>query len=442
MHAFRRLVSSLAAFALVGIAAIAAAPAATSAASATTGSSSLTWHTCASATLQHYGARCTTVQVPLDYSNPGAGTISLAISRVRHTVPASQYQGIMLVNPGGPGGSGLVLSILGNFVPNHAGDYYDWIGFDPRGVGASTPTIHCMPDYFHGDRPDYVPTSQYLMRVWTTRSARYAAECARKNGAILDHMTTADNARDMDSIRAALGATQINYYGFSYGTYLGQVYATLFPGNLRRMVLDSTVDPRYVWYQTNLNQDIAFERNINIWFGWLARYDSVYHLGTTEDAVRTLFYQEEQQMAANPAGGVIGPSEWADAFLYAAYYQFFWTDLGDAFSAWVNQHDAGPLINAYETADSPGNDNGFAVYLATECTDAPWPSNWSTWVNDNTRLYAKYPFATWLNNWFNAPCFTWAAAAHNPVDIDGSGVGPILMVDETLDAATPYPGSL
>src|SRR5439155_22851876 len=137
-----------------------------------------------------------------------------------------QYQGIMLVNPGGPGGSGLVLSILGNFVPNHAGDYYDWIGFDPRGVGSSRPAISCMPDYFHGNRPYYVPVSQFLMREWTTRAAKYAAACARKNGALLDHMTTADNARDMDSIRTALGASQINYYGFSYGTYLGQVYAT------------------------------------------------------------------------------------------------------------------------------------------------------------------------------------------------------------------------
>ena len=100
-------------------------------------------------------------------------------------------------------------------------------------------------------------------------------------------MTTIDAARDMDSIRAALGQKQINYYGFSYGTYLGQVYSTLFPSHVRRLVMDSNVDPRDVWYKANLNQDVAFNRNIKIWFAWLAKYHNVYHLGSTEKAVRS-----------------------------------------------------------------------------------------------------------------------------------------------------------
>ena len=89
----------------------------------------------------------------------------------------------------------------------------------------------------------------------------------------------------MEGIRLALSAPQINYYGFSYGTYLGQVYSTLYPSRVRRMVLDANVDPRGVWYAANLDQDTAFDRNINIWFGWLAKYDSVYHLGATQKAV-------------------------------------------------------------------------------------------------------------------------------------------------------------
>jgi pimeloyl-ACP methyl ester carboxylesterase len=89
----------------------------------------------------------------------------------------------------------------------------------------------------------------------------------------------------MDSIRAALGQRQINFYGYSYDTYLGQMYATLYPERVRRMVLDSNVDPRKIWYQANLDQDVAFQRNIEIWLGWLARFDSVYHLGSTRAAV-------------------------------------------------------------------------------------------------------------------------------------------------------------
>ena len=104
----------------------------------------------------------------------------------------------------------------------------------------------------------------------------------------------------MDSIRQALGLKQISYYGFSYGTYLGQVYSTLFPSHVRRLIMDSNVDPRKVWYQANLDQDVAFERNINIWFGWLAKYDSVYHLGATRQAVVAPVLQDPVRAGGQP----------------------------------------------------------------------------------------------------------------------------------------------
>lgn len=219
------------------------------------------WGPCTDAALAGQ-AECGYLSVPLDYQHPNGATIKLAVSRVKHTVPESQYQGVMLVNPGGPGGSGLDLATLGAAVPNNAGDAYDWIGFDPRGVGASKPALSCIPDYFHGDRPPYTPTTPGLLQTWLARSKAYAQACGRNGGALLAHMKTTDSARDMDRIRAALGASKINYYGFSYGTYLGQVYTTLFPDRVRRMVLDSNVDPRHVWYEANLRQDIAFERNM------------------------------------------------------------------------------------------------------------------------------------------------------------------------------------
>jgi pimeloyl-ACP methyl ester carboxylesterase len=401
----------------------------------------ITWGTCADADLASLHAVCGYLAVPLDYAHPQGATIKLALSMIRHTVPAKQYQGVMLTNPGGPGGSGLTLSVLGQFVPNHAGDAYDWIGFDPRGVGSSKPAISCIPGYFHGDRPLYEPFTTQLRDTWLQRSMNYTAACARKNGPILQHLTTEDSARDMDRIRAALGANVINYYGFSYGTYLGQVYATLFPGRIRRAVLDSNVDPRYVWYVANLHQDVAFERNINIWFGWVAKYDSVYHLGTTDTAVRALWFKERRALAVHPAGGVVGPDEWSDIFLYAGYYQFLWTELGADFAAWVHDRDVKLIVSEFRSFDGPGNDNGFAVYNAVQCTDVQWPQQWSTWARDNWRTYRQAPFFTWGNVWYNAPCLSWPAAAHTPVHIDGSQVRPILLVDETLDAATPYPGS-
>jgi pimeloyl-ACP methyl ester carboxylesterase len=277
----------------------------------------IAWGACSDPTLAEANAQCGFVRVPLDYSRPGGAKISLAVSRVLHTSSDADYQGVMLVNPGGPGGSGLIYSILGQFVPNGAGNTYDWIGFDPRGVGDSRPSLSCIPDYFGYNRPYYIPVTRALERTWLARSKSYADACERNAAALLPHMKTTDSARDMDSIRKALGARRINDYGFSYGTYLAQVYSTLFPSRVRRMVLDSNVDPRKVWYQANLDQDVAFDRVINIWFGWVARYDDVYHLGATRAAVRRLWYAERRHLRRHPAGGLIGGSEWTDAWFNA-----------------------------------------------------------------------------------------------------------------------------
>ena len=401
------------------------------------------WGPCTDPTLVSFNAQCGVVKVPVDYDHPNGDQVDLAVSRVRHTVPDAQFQGVMLVNPGGPGGSGLVLSVLGAFVPGGAGESYDWIGFDPRGVGSSEDALSCVPDYFGYDRPNYVATTPELEQVWLGRSQGYAAACARKNDpALLSNLTTSDSVRDMDSIRQALGQQQINYYGFSYGTYLGQVYGTLFPERVRRMVLDSNVDPRRVWYPSQLDQDRAFDRNIGIYFKWIAKYDDVFHLGATEQAVENLYYSVLADLDAHPAGGLIGPDEWTDLFLGAGYYIFGWEDIANAFAGWVHNGDWKPLKALYDAAVGVGNDNGFAVYLGVQCTDVHWPQSYARWRADSQRVYAKAPFLTWDNTWFNAPCLYWPAPSGTPVAIDGSKVQSALLLDETLDAATPFEGSL
>ena len=405
--------------------------------------SSIDWGPCDDAFLDEIGAVCGTLAVPMDYARPHGPTVQLALSMVRHTVPDSRYQGIMLVNPGGPGGSGKSLSFLGLLVPNGAGDFYDWIGFDPRGVGESTPALSCIPDYNQGPRPNYTPVNGHVERTWLRRSAAYAKACGRDGGALLDHLTTADNARDMNSIRAAMGQRQLNYFGFSYGTYLGSVFGTMFPNRLRRAVFDSTVDPTRVWYRSNLDQDVAFERNMKIWFAWVARYDSVYHLGTTESQVEALWYKTQRQLFKHPAAGVVGGDEWDDIFLYAGYYQSTWLDLGDLFASWVHDHDTARLVDEYESTENVGDDNGYAMYLATICTDAPWPQSYPKIKRDNTRVARQHPFLTWANAWFNGPCLGWPGDSRRAaVRVDGSQVKSLLMIDETLDAATPYSGSL
>jgi pimeloyl-ACP methyl ester carboxylesterase len=434
--------------AIAGAAVSPAAQAAPQRAPATAGSGytppPIPWGTCASAGLQRRGAQCGFLTVPLDYDHPKRGTIKIAVSRIKHKVPDAQYQGVMLTNPGGPGGSGLTLSVLGEYVPNGAGEFYDWIGFDPRGVGSSQPTLACDGTYSGYDRPFYVPVTKSLERTWLKRSRGYAKACDTAGGALLDHVRTTDTIADMESIRKALGEMKINFYGFSYGTYLGQVYGTLHPDRVRRMVLDGNVDVRRVWYDANLDQDVAFDRNMKVFFAWIARYDNVYHLGTSGKKIEKRFYAEQLKLLRKPAGGVIGPDEWTDIFLSAGYYVFGWEQVASAFSGWVNDGDWQTLKAMYDDSypQGPGTDNGYAMYLATQCTDVQWPTSWSTWRRDNWRTFAKAPFETWGNAWFNAPCLYWGAKAGKPVKVNGSKVPPILLIGETRDGATPFNGSL
>src|SRR5260370_159198 len=223
------------------------------------------------------------------------------------------------------------------------------VGFDPGGGGSSVPALSCDPGFFSGVRPNYLPANAAAERVLINRAKTYASGCERRFGWLLPYMTTQDVARDMDSIRAAFGVSKINYYAFSYGTYIGQVYATLFPGRVRRMVLDSTVDPTGVWYADHIGQ-----------------------------------------------------------------YQ----------------------------ANGAQNENLFAVYNAVQCSDVNWPRSWARWSSDAKRIYPKAPFQAWDNTWFNAACAFWPVKGPpSPLRIKGTGLPGILMLQGTLDAATPYTGA-
>ncbi len=458
MRLTTRLTATAAALALgvVGVVAGGSTSAATAApAPATTPASAapaytppaLHWGACSDPTLQHDGAQCTMMTVPLDYGRPRGTTIQIAVSRVMHTVPMSEYQGVMLTNPGGPGGSGLTLSTLGQLVPGGVGGDYDWIGFDPRGVGSSIPSLSCDGDYFGFDRPDYRPFTPALTRAWFRKTSAYAAACGKAGGLLLDHVRTTDTVADMESLRVALGQQKISYYGFSYGTYLGQVYATLHPDRVRRFVLDSNVDPRGVWYQANLDQDVAFDEVMPYFWTWIAQHDSVYHLGTSASAIQKRWYAVLAQVTRAPAdGGKIGPDEWTDAFLGAGYYVYGWADTASAYSRVVNDHDWKPLEALYVAANGatgPGADNEYAMYSATQCSDVSWPSSWARWAQDNWTIYGRHPFETWANAQYNQVCRYWPGASGTPVKVTGSTTLPgMLLIDETHDAATPYEGSL
>jgi len=403
----------------------------------------LHWHSCA---VPGTSMRCASLRVPLDYRHPGGRKITLALSEVPATAPAAQQQGDLLVNPGGPGASGLAwAAFVAQGLDHSVSSEYNIIGFDPRGVGASVPSLHCDARFFAGVRPDYIPANQRAEQVLIGRAKHYAADCRRRYGWLLPFMTTADAARDMDAIRAALGQQQISYLGYSYGTYLGQVYATLFPHRLRRMVLDSVVDPRGVWYIDNIKQDYAFEGRIRAFFSWVAAHDAVYHLGSTEAQVQQAWNQARARLEAHPipgpSGPMIGPDEFDDTFLQGGYSNNLWPGLASALVAYLRRHDPNPLVGEYrEVGTQP--ENLFAVYNAVQCSDVNWPRDWAKWDADTRRVFRTAPFLAWDNAWFNAACAFWPVRGPaRPLQIRGAGLPGILMIQGTLDAATPYAGA-
>ncbi|MET8770418.1 alpha/beta hydrolase [Streptomyces sp. NPDC004658] len=441
----RRTVTTLAVALLTAIGSALAPPASAAPARTPTGAAAgIVWGPCSDFALAQAGAQCGTLDVPVDHADPSGPKLRLALSRVAHTSAERDYQGAVLFAPNPLGGSGYTSPLLASRLPGGAAGTYDWIGFARRGLAPSVPALSCDPDYMDFDRPDYVPSAPADEVVWRNRAAGYAADCAASHpGGLLDHMKTTDTVADMESVRQALGLDRISLYAQSYGTRVAHVYSTLYPERVRRMVLDSNVDPRRDWYHANgFDQAVPLEKNLHRWFDWLAGHDASYHLGTTRAEVARVWDAQLARVRTQPAAGVIGPDEWIDVFLVASYFQQTWPLLGSAFSGWVNSGDGETLKALFTQLSQRGNDNTYAALLAEICTDGPYPADWATWRRDSEATHADAPDTTWGNTWFNAPCLTWPARPGTPVTVDGTRVASALLVDGTADAATPFAGSL
>ncbi|WP_190134691.1 alpha/beta hydrolase [Streptomyces longispororuber] len=397
--------------------------------------------------------QCGWVTVPLDYAKPYGKQIKLAVDRIGNTGSKKERQGALLYNPGGPGASGLRFPtrvVNKNKLWEKTAKAYDFVGFEPRGVGHSTP-ISCVDpqEFVKAPKLDPVPDSEADKRAQRKLAAEYAQGCKERSGWMLPHMTTPNTARDLDVIRAALGEKKLNYLGVSYGTYLGAVYATLFPSHVRRMVFDSVVNPstEKIWYEANLDQDVAFEIRLKDWMTWVAKHDATFHLGDTQKKVYAQWVKLRAEAKRAPLDGVVGPAELVSYFQSAPYYDSTWVAIATNWSKFV-AGDRKPLIEAAspDLSDIAGNkasENSNAVYTAVECSDAKWPTSWKKWDRDNSRLHKDHPFMTWANAWMNLPCATWPSKQHQPVEVKtGKGLPTTLIAQATRDAATPYPGAV
>jgi pimeloyl-ACP methyl ester carboxylesterase len=391
---------------------------------------------------------CATVRVPLDPLEPLGQQISLALNRVRGSASRdANHLGVLLVNPGGPGASGLGMArYVAATLPKDIAARFDVIGFDPRGVGASEPALSCVDParYYAAPRPDNVPHVKAAEDVLIARAREYARGCGNRWAWFLPYLTTENTARDMDAIRAALGEDKISYLGYSYGTYLGAVYATLYPQRVRRLVLDSVVDPDGVWYKSNLAQDYNFDQRHKEFLSWVARNQGAYRLGSSQTAVSFAWYALRARLKAQPAGGLVGPSELDDIFTAGAYSTSLWPSLAQAFSDYVLKADTTGLVALYhsESEVDAKEENSYAVYLGIQCRDAVWPRTWDRWHADTEKVNATAPFMAWPNAVYNAPCAFWPERGGKPVQVGTGEVPPVLLLQSEHDAATPQEGAV
>jgi pimeloyl-ACP methyl ester carboxylesterase len=284
-----------------------------------------------------------------------------------------------------------------------------------------------------------VPNSEADKRYYREEAARYAKGCQARSGDLLPYITTANTARDLDVIRAALGEKKLNYLGISYGTYLGAVYATLFPTHVRRMVVDSVVDPSVeaVGYQGALDMGVGYQNRWQDWEQWVARHDSTYHLGNTAQKVENAWLKV---LAKAHSVGVA-------AFLRNKAVQVVSSD-----SAWSTtaqgladlSAESPPVVGASQPQSTgiPA-DNEMAVLTAVRCNDTHWTTDWATWDRDFTKVNEKHPFYTWVVAWAHLPCATWPVPQQTPIQVETrDGLPRVLIVEDHRDGVTPYSGAL
>jgi pimeloyl-ACP methyl ester carboxylesterase len=465
-----------------GLATAAAVPAGPTAVPAGVGGATvpeLNWRSCGRNAPE--GLRCAKVQVPLDYDRPQGATTTLALAKLPAQKPADRI-GSLFVNPGGPGGEAR------SFVP-YAADLigpvarrrFDVIGIDPRGVGASTPARCTLVD---PDFPSFAfPFSRNQVRKQLRFGAQFREGCANTGNAILDHMSTADTARDMELIRQAVGDPQLTYYGISYGSYLGATYAAMFPDNVRALIVDGVLDP-VAWStgRGDSGSKLPFSTRIGSGLGAAETLSSALtrcnEVGRQRCALAPNAHAKWNRMDSRLRQGPVRldgrPFLYSDLIGYtlgamydAGSYRFLMRDLSGLHRAMFASASPKAGASAVESlrelaersqADRPGpwspaGRSAFAGVQVTvragfegvACSDSVNPSDPRAWIKaaafDDRRGAGGFGrFWTWISS----VCAQWpgsdADAFRGPWDVETST--PVLIVGNSHDPATPITGAV
>jgi pimeloyl-ACP methyl ester carboxylesterase len=399
----------------------------------------LDWHGCGD-------NQCSRLTVPLDYAKPAGKTITLAVLRAPAT-RRSQRVGQLVVNPGGPGGSGVNYAAGGSSTFGETlSRYFDIVGFDPRGVGRSTPLqcagTHQTDELLAADPdPDNAAEAARLVRL----SGDYGKGCLQRSGDLTRHISTVEVAKDMDVLRAALGERRLDYLGASYGTFIGATYADLFPTHIRRMVLDGAVDPALSTEQLALGQAHGFETALRAYIQDCVNHGSCI-LGDSVEAgaarIKAFLEQLDAKPIRAPNGRIVTEGLANLGIIVPLYVKTYWPLLTAALTQ-AFQGNVATLLQLSDQYTSRGpnryTDNSMAALAAVNCLDhddavpaAEVPSQVPAFEKASPTFGRIFAYGL-------SSCASWPVhTGKGGKALAAAGAPPIVVVGTTRDPATPY----
>jgi pimeloyl-ACP methyl ester carboxylesterase len=417
-------------------------------------------------------AECATVAVPLDYDRPRRATLDVALARIPATSPEKRI-GSLFINPGGPGGSGIdVVLGLGPFLPEGLRAQFDIVGFDPRGVARSTP-LRCFRTFeesLTAFAPIAYPETPPEEDLWIAADRRLEQACDERAGAVRDHMSTGDVARDMDLLRGAVGDRKLTYLGLSYGSILGQTYANLFPDRVRALAIDGVLDPREWAGRGRAARTVPTGTRLGSADGSQATLGEFFR--TCDAAGPDCAFSGDSAARFADLGARLKaePLEITDEFgtflftyndligftLSALYAPVIWPDLALLLAdleAGVSAQEIGAGLATLRTklgiarAEEPQEEypNFVESFPGVFCADTRNPRDYRYYRRAADAAEERSGYFGRLWNWQGSVCAEWDRSAQQdryagPWRTRTSN--PVLVVGNSFDPATPYEGAL
>ena len=391
---------------------------------------------------------CATAKAPLDWENPEAGEIDLALAR--HVATGDRI-GSLLVNPGGPGASGydFIADSLDFAVGEPLKERFDVVGFDPRGVGRSS-AVDCydaaqMDEYLYGIVPAERGSDEWIEAV-AAAHAEFGSACEQNTGELLAEVDTVSAARDLDLLRAILGDRRLNYLGSSYGTLLGATYADLYPEKVGRLVLDGAVDPSASDAEATQAQAVGFEQALRAYLeNCLGTAECPFDgsVDASMEEIGRLLASVDQSPLRGTDGRMVGADTLLTAIIFPLYSAEFWPYLSEMLeSVMFGDADFALLLaDAYNRRDEDGtySENIIEANRAVNCLDNEYQADVALMRDKAAAIAAAAPTIGPYFGFGDLACVNWPYQSDGArEEIDAPGAAPILVVGTTGDPATPY----